>query len=171
MEACVIQRDWELQYVQSAHLSHFPIILGRRFAALELQSLKYELEVRGHLLLVLLCDCSVLSQVERARSAAIELKNKQLQAQLEQAGDTASICLPSFTASDRGRRPSIAPSALAPVHVQVRAAARMEHLSYNLMLTGARDGFGWRWRRSQRQQRKGTCNQWTQARQHCSAGA
>lgn len=86
MEACVIQRDWELQ-----------------FAALELQSLKYELEV------------------ERARSAAIELRNKQLQAQLDMAGDNVSFTgLPAFSASDRSRRPSIAPSALAPVHLQVQ---------------------------------------------------
>ena len=46
MEACVIQRDWELQYAEYIP-SHFLVLIRfRRFAALELQSLKYELEVR-----------------------------------------------------------------------------------------------------------------------------
>jgi hypothetical protein len=82
-------------------------------------------------------------QVERARSAAIELRNKQLQAQLDMAGDNVSFTgLPAFSASDRSRRPSIAPSALAPVHLQVRAAARMNRVYFNFDV----DRFkGWVW--------------------------
>jgi hypothetical protein len=47
MEACVIQRDWELQYVQPTVILHVFRVLkpSLRFAALELQSLKHELEV------------------------------------------------------------------------------------------------------------------------------
>jgi hypothetical protein len=45
MEACVIQRDWELQYATFANCFYLPVTLCCRFAALELQSLKYELEV------------------------------------------------------------------------------------------------------------------------------
>jgi hypothetical protein len=148
-----------------------PVICCYRFAALELQSLKYELEVRSLLPSAGLVLRSLSAmQVERARSAAMELRNKQLQAQLDLAGDNPSVGLPSFAASEKSRRPSIAPSALAPVHVQVRAAARVSCARRNVLLSGARHGFGRRWRRRKRQQRKGAGDQWTQARQHCVAG-
>jgi hypothetical protein len=46
METCVIQRDWELQYVQSVTHAFLGVMyFPTRFAALELQSLKHELEV------------------------------------------------------------------------------------------------------------------------------
>jgi hypothetical protein len=47
MEACVIQRDWELQYVEPTAISHVFHVFkpSPRFVALELQSLKHELEV------------------------------------------------------------------------------------------------------------------------------
>lgn len=92
METCVIQRDWELQ-----------------FAALELQSLKHELEV------------------ERARSAALELRNKQLMAELDSAGDSSPALLPL---SGKFERRASIPSVLAPVHVQV----------HELGLDGASEG-------------------------------
>jgi hypothetical protein len=59
-------------------------------------------------------------QVERARSADLERKNQKLQAELEQTQEHSSISLPSFR-PDNGRRQSIVPSALAPVHIQVFA--------------------------------------------------
>ena len=42
----MIQRDWELQYAEYIPSHFLVLICFRRFAALELQSLKYELEVR-----------------------------------------------------------------------------------------------------------------------------
>jgi hypothetical protein len=94
-------------------VSFLGLIRFLRFAALELQSLKYELEV------------------EHARFAAMELKCKQLQAQLDAAGERSFSGLVSSARPDGTRRPSITPSALAPIHVQVRHAALAHHFFAN----------------------------------------